>query len=80
MAASKTKQIAATVEKEIAATVENDIEEEFGPKLIGKLEVRFFTTNKKKIQKFNKKKNISGNQRNYSWRYKKISGSWLQYN
>lgn len=79
MAASKTKQIAATVEKEIAATVENDIEEEFGPKLIGKLEVRFFTTNKKKFKNLTKK-NISGNQRNYSWRYKKISGSWLQYN
>lgn len=27
--------------QEIAATVEEDIEEEFGPKLIGKLEVRF---------------------------------------
>lgn len=32
--------------QEIAATVEDNIEEEFGPKLIAKLEVRFFRTKK----------------------------------
>lgn len=32
---------AASKRQEIAATVEEEIEEEFGPKLIGKLEVRF---------------------------------------
>lgn len=32
---------AASKKQEIAATVEDDLEEEYGPKLIGKLEVRF---------------------------------------
>lgn len=38
---------AASKRQEIAATVEDDLDEDYGPKLIGKLEVRFlFKKNK----------------------------------